>query len=124
MSERGEKADGALVRRAGHGWIAAKKGDYAHALAKGHGVILLGSESTGAIFTAFALLLKMLGKASNAPGTHDANVYGVSRASPHCFYAHHVPAISSAVVHANALNVPNAASSLIFKLSVGLPGVT
>ena len=87
-------------------------------------VILLGSESTGAIFTAFALLLKMLGKASNAPGTHDATVYGASRASPHCFYAHHVAAISSAVVHANALTVLNAASSMSFKLSVGLPGVT
>ena len=74
---------------------------------KGHGVLLLGSESTGAVFTACALLLKILGKASTAPGTHDATVYGTSRASPHCFYAHHIAAISSAIVLANALTVLN-----------------
>ena len=55
------------------------------------------------------------------PGTHDATVYGTSRASPHCFYAHHVAAISSAIVHANALILLNAAASMSFKLSVGLP---
>ena len=89
-------------------------------LAKGHGVILLGCESTGALFTAFALLLKTLGRAAAAPGTHDSTVYGSGRASPQSFYAHHVAAISSAVVHADALTVLNAAASMSFKLSVGM----
>ena len=114
VSERGEKAEGALDRRTGHGWVAATDGAYADALAKGHAVTLLGTESTGAIFTAFALLLKALGKASNAPGTHDATTYGTSHASPHSFYAHHVAAISSAIVHANALTVLNTASCMSF----------
>ena len=85
----------------------------------------VGSES---IFTAFAATLKVLGKASTAPGTHDATVYGASRARlarpTDCFYAHHVAATSSAIVLANARTVLNAASSMGFKLSVGLPGAT
>ena len=124
LSERGDKAQGALDRRTGRGWVGEKPGDYADALAKGHGVILLGCESTGALFTAFTLLLKALGRAANAPGTHDSTVYGSGRASPQGFYAHHVAAISSAVVNADALTVVNAASSMGFKLSVGMPALS
>ena len=58
------------------------------------------------------------------PGTHDSIVYGSGRASPQGFYAHHVAAISSAVVHADALTVVNAASSMSFKLSVGMPALS
>ena len=100
---RGEKAQGPHKRLEGTGWVAEKPGDYASALAKGHGVLLMGCESTGALFTAFALLLRTLGKASTAPGTHDSTVlYGSSRASPKGFFAHHAAAISAAVTQADA----------------------
>ena len=104
--------------------MAEKPGDYASALAKGHGVLLMGCESTGALFTAFALLLRTLGKASTAPGTHDSTVYGSSRASPKGFFAHHTAAISAAVTLADAAVILNTASSMSFKLSIGMPALS
>ena len=50
--------------------------------------LLLGCQPTGAIYTAFALLLKIMGKAASASGTHDSTVCGTGRASPPRFYTH------------------------------------
>ena len=99
---------------------AERRGDYADALSKGHRVVLMGCESTGALHLPFALLLRTLGKAATAPGTHDGTAYGTGRASPSGFFAHHVAAISAAVTHADAVIALNAASTMSFKLSMGL----
>ena len=81
---------------------------------------MLGMESTGALFTPFVLMLKTLGKLSTAPGTHDSTIYGTARASPQTFFRHHVAAISSAVVLADALSVLNSAATMSFKLTQGI----
>ena len=95
----------------------ARAGDYAHALKKGHRVHLLVSESTGALSRAVTTLLSCLAKAVRAPEGHDSTVYGTGRASTKSFYTHHVAAISSAIVRADALLVRNAAASLAFQLA-------
>ena len=51
VKERGTEADGPFDRLEGHGWVKQHDGDYADAISKKHGAILLGSESTGALFT-------------------------------------------------------------------------
>ena len=47
-----------------------------------------------------------------------------SRASPSRFFPHHVAAISAAVTQADATVILNAASTMSFKLSVGLPALS
>ena len=124
LTARGEQAQGPHDRRTGTGWVAERQGDYSDALAKGHGVALMGCESTGAIYHAFSALLRILGKAAVAPGTQDSTVYGTSRASTSSYYAHHVAAISAAVTRADAVVILNAAATMSFKLSVGTPALS
>ena len=124
LTARGEQAQGPHDRRTGTGWVAERQGDYSDALAKGHNVALMGCESTGAIYPAFSALLRVLGKAAAAPGTQDSTVYGTSRASPSSYYAHHVAAISAAVTRADAVVILNAAATMSFKLSVGMPALS
>ena len=88
--------------------------------AAGNPVTLLVSETTGALSTAFVRCLRELGQQSRAPATHDSTRYGTSPASPRSYYAHHLAAISAAIVYADALTVLNAAAHLSFLLSVGL----
>ena len=121
LSARGDPSDGPLDRRTGTGWVAETTDhDYADAQAKGHGVSLLATESTGAIDLAFILLLRSLGKQSTAPGSQDHTVYGTARSSPHTFFAHHTSAISAAVVTADAEIVLNTAASMCLRLSLGV----
>jgi len=47
-------------------------------------------------------LLHEMGKAARAPGTHDPTHHGESAVSPCSLYAHHLAAISHAVVAADA----------------------
>ena len=117
LKARGAPADPPLDRRSGEGRVHARDGDYADALKKGHRVHLLVSESTGALSRAVTTLLSCLAKAVRAPEGHDSTVYGTGRASPKSFYTHHVAAISSAIVRADALLVRNAAASLAFQLA-------
>jgi hypothetical protein len=117
LKARGTPADRPLDRRSGEGRVHARDGDYADALKKGHRVHLLVSESTGALSRAVTTLLSCLAKAVRAPEGHDSTVYGTGRASPKSFYTHHVAAISSAIVRADALLVRNAAASLAFQLA-------
>ena len=117
LKARGTPADRPLDRRSGEGRVHARDGDYADALKKGHRVHLLVSESTGALSRGITTLLSCLAKAVRAPEGHDSTVYGTGRASPKSFYTHHVAAISSAIVRADALLVRNAAASLAFQLA-------
>lgn len=82
-------------------------------------MLLLGCESTGAIFTAFALLLKTLGKAARMPSTHDSTVYG-STGRPCRTPSLLRPPRSRHLVCTDALTVLTAASSMSFKLSMGM----
>ena len=64
--------------------------------------------------------LREMGKHARAPGTHDSTCYGTAATSPATFYAHHLAAISHAVVAADATTVLHAAAAMSFKLSVGI----
>ena len=70
-----------LDRVSGDGWVAAKDGDYADALAKGHTVILLVTESTGAFSADLDRVLRQLARTARASGSIDHTPYGTSRAS-------------------------------------------
>ena len=65
-------------------------------------------------------MLKTPGKRATEPTTHDSTHYGISRASPKSFVAHHMAAISAAIVRADAVAVMPAAAAMSFKLSVGV----
>ena len=67
--------------RKGVGRVTAKDGDYADALAKGHSVHLLATESTGAMRPTFVHLLHALSRCVGLPDVHDSTVYGSSHAS-------------------------------------------
>ena len=90
---RGGADEQALDRRTGIGRVGDKDGDYADALAKGHGVHLLVLEESGAMNGALVRLSKGIG----LPDVHDTTVYDTARASPTSFYTHHQAAISAAV---------------------------
>ncbi|EOD23228.1 hypothetical protein EMIHUDRAFT_239923 [Emiliania huxleyi CCMP1516] len=60
-----------LDRVSGDGWVAAKDGDYADALTKGHTVILLVTESTGAFSADLDRVLRQLARTARASGSID-----------------------------------------------------
>ena len=72
-----------LDRTTGIGHVAERDGDYADALSKGHGFLLLLAENTGAIAPAFVKLLRILARSARLPTGSDTTVYGTSRASHH-----------------------------------------
>jgi len=108
-----------LDRHTGAGFISAKDGDYADALAKGHHVHLLVTESTGAMCPALIHLLLALSRCVKLPGACDTTVYGTSRASHRDFFPHHLAAISSAIVFADANTLSAEAAHLNYKLTTG-----
>ena len=75
---------------------------------------------TGALSPAVILLLKELAKAAQGTDGVDSTVYGLGRASPQSFFPHHLAAISSSIVRADALSIRNHAASLAFQLSHGI----
>ena len=107
-----------LDRDSGDGWVAAKDGDYADALSKGHAVILLVTESTGAFSADLDRVLRRLARAARASGSIDHTPYGTSRASTRSHYTFHSAAISAAIVTADALTVQNSAAALGFELTL------
>ena len=121
QTAHGAESEGPFDRRTGRGWVRAEDGQYADALAKGHPVVLLGMETSGAFFSGLTLLLLLLGRQSTAPSTHDSTVYGEAHASTKAYFRHHAGAISAAVVLADATTVLNAAASLSFGLTFALP---
>lgn len=66
------------------------------------------------------LLLKELAKAAQGTDGVDSTVYGLGRSSPQSFFPHHLAAISSSIVRADALSIRNNAASLAFQLSHGI----
>jgi hypothetical protein len=121
VAERGNSADGPLNRKSGTGWVAASaKHDYADALRRGHRVTLLVSETTGALSSEFARMLRALDKQSRLSTTHDSTCYGESPASPQFFYAHHSAAISYAIVRADAGTILDKGAYMGFLVNSGM----
>ena len=84
-------------------------------------MLLLMTESTGALGAALIMLLRALARTATLPSGGDTTVYGTSRASPRAFYPHHLAAISSAIVGADAHTVLAHAAHETFMLSLGAP---
>ena len=100
-----------LDRSTGIGRISRKPGHYSDAIAKGHGVHLLVTESSGAMSAPLVAILRALAQCVKLPDACDTTVYGSSRAAPRSFYPHHLAAISAAIVQADALALTNAAAA-------------
>ena len=94
--------------------------DYADAQRRGNGVTLLVSEVLGGLSPSTVKFLRALAAAARAPSAQDHTVYGQSRASPSHHYPHHLAAISSAIVAADARIILNHAAHACYMLSVGL----
>ena len=95
-------------------------GHYSDAIAKGHGVHLLVTESSGAMSAPLVAILRALAQCVKLPDACDTTVYGSSRAAPRSFYPHHLAAISAAIVQADALALTNAAQTMgCLSVSVG-----
>ena len=90
--------------------MAACQGQYADALAKGHGVSLHHAESTGALGPVLMATLRILARQSRLQGATDNTHYGEGRASSKAFLTHHVANISTAIQVADANSVLVAAS--------------
>ena len=116
----GQPNDPPLDRRTGQGRVDATPGHYNDALAKGNIVHLLATESTGALSPDVIRLLRELAKTAQGTSGHDSTVYGLSRASPKSFFPHHLAAISSAIVCADARSIRNHAAPLATQLSHGM----
>ena len=107
--------------RQGEGWVCATTDhDYADALGRGTPCTLLVTETTGALSPNTVRMLLELAKQAKAPTTHDSTIYGTSKTSPSTYLAHHLAAISSAIVFADATSVMHAAAVMSFRLSMGL----
>ena len=102
--------------------MAACAGDYADALGKGHGVLLLVTESTGALSPTLVWLLRQLARSATLPEGCDTTVYGSSRGSPRAFFPHHAAAISAAITSADAHAIlTDAATRNLADSMIGFP---
>jgi hypothetical protein len=106
-------------RQTGEGSLKARRGQYAGALALGHRVVLLATESTGAFSTALVRLLRRLASNAARGDASDRTVYGAGRASPRDFTTHHAAAISAAIVTADAAAITAAAHAHAARLDAG-----
>ena len=102
LSQRGDPSQPAYNRLTGEGYVAAKDGAYADAIAKGHSTLLLVTESTGAMSDDLVHLLRSLAYHKKVDGHRDTTIYGLGRMSVQSFFQHHMSAISSAIVLADA----------------------
>ena len=108
-------------RETGAGFVReSTKHDYRDAQQRGNPVTLLVSETTGALSRSFVDALRVLGKQSRAPTTHDSTRYGKARSSTKSFLPHHLTRISAAINQADAVTVLLAAAAMSFKLSMGI----
>ena len=117
LRQRGRPDEHQLDRTTGRGHVAACDGDYADALQvlqKGFDVLLFVVESTGAVADHGVRFLRSLSKQMKTPGHTDGTVYGSSRLATRSFFVHHLAAVSSAVVLADALTLENTAAALTF----------
>ena len=65
-------------------------------------MLLLVSETTGALSPTAIWLLRQLARVATLPTGNDTTVYGTSRTSPSSFFLHHIAAISSAIAAAQS----------------------
>ena len=120
LAQIGDPGDRAFDRATGEGFVAACQGQYADALAKGHGVSLHHAESTGALGPVLMATLRILARQSRLQGATDGTRYGEGRASSKAFLTHHVANISTAIQVADANSVLAAASHRSLRQSLGL----
>ena len=104
LKQIGNPDDRAFDRTTGEGFVDACDGQYADALAKGHGVNLLHAETTGALAGSApsSWPRSELAKQSHLPGATDLTQYGEGGTSPKAFLNHHVANISTAIQAADA----------------------
>ena len=57
-----------------HGWVDAHDGDYSDAVAKGYGVTLMATETSGAVSATVDALFRRYDRISREPGTADYTV--------------------------------------------------
>ena len=112
-------SDRAFNRHTGAGRITAKDGDYTDALSKKRKVVLLVTETTGALSKMLVRLLRALERTTMLPDGNDSTVYGTGRASPRSFYAHHAAAISASIVKQDSCVLRNAQAQMSFSLLMG-----
>ena len=112
---------GTRDRTTGVGHVNGRRGHYADAISKGHGVALLHTETTGAVAMPFVLLLRILASIVRRPGASDATVYGSSRSSTRSFLVHHLAAVSSSILFHNSVIVQAAAKALSHHVTLGAP---
>ena len=113
----GSEGERPFDRVTGHGRVKPCDGDYADALRKGHCVLLLVSETTGALSPTAIWLLRQLARVATLPTGNDTTVYGTSRTSPSSFFLHHIAAISSAIAAAQSHTVLKEAATRNFLLT-------
>ena len=116
----GSDGDQPFNRVTGQGRVLACDGDYADALRKKYGVLLLVSESTGALSASVVYLLRMLARTASLPTGNDTTVYGTARTSPQSFFLHHITAISSAIAGAESKAVLEDAATRNFLLTLAM----
>ena len=122
QQQRGLPTDEPHNRRTGLGYVEALAGDYADALNKAHGVLLLVTENTGALSPTLVWLLRQLARSATLPEGCDTTAYGTSRGSPRAFFPHHAAAISAAITGADAHSIlTDAASRNLADSMIGLP---
>ena len=117
LAERGTSADGAFKRSTGAGHVSSRDGDYADALRRRHRVLLLATETTGAVCPDLLRLLRHHATLVHKGVVVDSTAYGLSRASPQAYLPHHLACLSAAVVTRDAQSVRQAARELDRRLT-------
>ena len=99
--QRGQPTDPPFDHATGYGYVKARDGHYADAIAKGNQVVPLISETLGGINrTALSTLCRLHAEA--APASHrDGTQYGLARSATTSFHAHHLRLISLATHREN-----------------------
>ena len=123
QTEHGDASEGPFNRVTGTGWVRQEPGQYTDAISKGHPIVLLGMESTGAMFHPLALLPPQVARAA-VDGAGHARLYHIRR---HAGIAQDIlspplgGALSAAVTSADATVLLNVAAALSFELTYALP---
>ena len=115
----GADGDAIYDRLTGVGRLTCKRGVYSDGDDKGHNPLLLVSEPSGACSPSLTGALRVVSKSIGLPGIQDTTVYGTSRVSQsRSFFAHHLAAISSAIVLDDALTLVTHGSTLCGQLAL------
>jgi hypothetical protein len=95
--ERGDPSEPAMKHDTGVGWVAARDGHYAPAIAAKRRVTVLVAEVTGAMSDSIVATIAHCDDMANAAGGSDRTGYGTSRTATTSFFTHHLRALSCAV---------------------------